>query len=128
MKSKALFAIIFVPCYLDLPTDSISIHNSVIKVFFLAPSNGTVNLMWLKLKLFYDKINDFLRNEYSVIPAAILAFLVKHEFTFMEATPITLSIRSLWLLESCGLFYTPDFLYPYLTTVLESNRQFEMRA
>ncbi|PIO61869.1 ER lumen protein retaining receptor, partial [Teladorsagia circumcincta] len=66
----------------------LSIAHSLIsyqdQVFFLATSIGTVYLMWIKFKATYDRNNDSLRIEFLVIPAAILALLVNHEFTFME--------------------------------------------
>ncbi|VDL71675.1 unnamed protein product [Nippostrongylus brasiliensis] len=83
-RSQVLFAIVFVSRYLDLFTNFISVYNSVMKVFFLGTSIGTVYLMWIKFKATYDRNNDSLRLEFLVIPAAILALLVNHEFTFME--------------------------------------------
>ncbi|KIH63558.1 ER lumen protein retaining receptor [Ancylostoma duodenale] len=83
-RSQVLFAIVFISRYLDLFTNFISVYNSVMKVFFLATSIGTVYLMWVKFKATYDRNNDSLRIEFLVIPAAILALLINHEFTLME--------------------------------------------
>ncbi|EYC00461.1 hypothetical protein Y032_0115g481 [Ancylostoma ceylanicum] len=83
-RSQVLFAIVFISRYLDLFTNFISVYNSVMKVFFLATSIGTVYLMWVKFKATYDRNNDSLRIEFLVIPAAILALLINHEFTVME--------------------------------------------
>lgn len=83
-RSQVLFAVVFVCRYLDLFTNFISVYNSVMKIFFLATSIGTIYLMWIKFKATYDRNNDSLRIEFLVIPAAILALLVNHEFTLME--------------------------------------------
>lgn len=83
-RSQVLFAIVFLSRYLDLFTNFVSLYNSVMKVFFLATSIGTVYLMWFKFKATYDRNNDSLRVEFLLVPAALLALLVNHEFTIME--------------------------------------------
>ncbi|VDM51976.1 unnamed protein product [Angiostrongylus costaricensis] len=83
-RSQVLFTLVFVSRYLDLFTNFVSVYNSVLKVFFLVTSFGTVYLMWIKFKATYDRNNDCFRIEFLVIPAAILALLINHEFTFME--------------------------------------------
>ncbi|VDM74961.1 unnamed protein product [Strongylus vulgaris] len=40
--------------------------------------------MWVKFKATYDRNNDSLRIEFLLIPAAVLALLINHEFTIME--------------------------------------------
>ncbi|MFH4978635.1 hypothetical protein AB6A40_005344 [Gnathostoma spinigerum] len=83
-RSQALFAIVFTSRYLDLFTNFISIYNSVMKVFFLISSYGTLYLMWVKFKPTYDRNHDTFRVEFLVIPCAILSILVNHEFTVLE--------------------------------------------
>lgn len=83
-RSQVLFALVFVARYLDLFTNFISPYNSIMKLFFLSSSIGTVYLMWVKFKATYDRNNDSLRVEFLIIPAALLALLINHEFTVME--------------------------------------------
>lgn len=54
------------------------------KVFFLVTSFGTLYLMWAKFKATYDRNHDTFRVEFLIIPAALLALLLNHEFTVME--------------------------------------------
>lgn len=54
------------------------------KVFYIISSLGTVYLMYVKFKATYDKIHDTFRVEFLIIPAAILALLVNHEFEVLE--------------------------------------------
>lgn len=83
-RSQVLFALVFTSRYLDLFTVFISLYNSIMKIFFLVSSYGTVYLMWLKFKATYDRNHDTFRMEFLVVPALILAILINHEFTFME--------------------------------------------
>ncbi|KAF3814791.1 hypothetical protein GH733_017067 [Mirounga leonina] len=61
-KSQVLFAVVFTARYLDLFTNYIS----------------------LKFKATYDGNHDTFRVEFLVVPTAILAFLVNHDFTPLE--------------------------------------------
>jgi len=54
------------------------------KIFYIVSSLGTVYLMFVKFKATYDKIHDTFRVEFLIIPAAILALLVNHEFEVLE--------------------------------------------
>ena len=56
-----LFAIVFITRYLDLFTSFISVYNTVMKVFFLVSSMGTVYLMYMKFKATYDHNHDTFR-------------------------------------------------------------------
>ena len=56
-----LFAIVFITRYLDLFTSFISVYNTVMKVFFLVSSMGTVYLMYVKFKATYDHNHDTFR-------------------------------------------------------------------
>ena len=60
-RSQILFAVVFTTRYLDLFTNFISVYNTVMKVFFLASSFGTVYLMYLKFKATYDSNHDTFR-------------------------------------------------------------------
>ncbi|VDO07406.1 unnamed protein product [Brugia timori] len=82
-KSQLLFAFVFTSRYLDL-FHFISSYNTIMKIFFLVSSYGTVYLMFFKFRATYDRSHDTFRIEFLVIPAAILAFLINHQFSFME--------------------------------------------
>uniref|UniRef100_A0A8R1DU90 ER lumen protein-retaining receptor n=1 Tax=Caenorhabditis japonica TaxID=281687 RepID=A0A8R1DU90_CAEJA len=83
-RSQVLFAVVFFTRYLDLFTSFYSLYNTVMKIFFLAGSIGTVYLMWVKFKATYDRNNDSFRIEFLVIPSLIFALIINHEFMFME--------------------------------------------
>ncbi|EJW87023.1 ER lumen protein retaining receptor [Wuchereria bancrofti] len=83
-RSQLLFAAVFTSRYLDLFTNFISVYNSAMKVFFLVSSFGTLYLMWIKFKATYDRNHDTFRIEFLVLPCALLALLINHEFTIME--------------------------------------------
>ncbi|KAM3715770.1 ER lumen protein-retaining receptor [Dirofilaria immitis] len=83
-RSQLLFAAVFTSRYLDLFTNFISIYNSAMKIFFLVSSFGTLYLMWIKFKATYDRNHDTFRIEFLVLPCALLALLINHEFTVME--------------------------------------------
>uniref|UniRef100_A0A8D8UCW1 ER lumen protein-retaining receptor n=1 Tax=Cacopsylla melanoneura TaxID=428564 RepID=A0A8D8UCW1_9HEMI len=83
-KSQLLFAIVYAARYLDLFTSYVSVYNSFMKVVFLAASFGTVYLMYVKFKATYDHNHDTFRAEFIVLPAALLALIINHEFTIFE--------------------------------------------
>ncbi|CAG9537870.1 unnamed protein product [Cercopithifilaria johnstoni] len=82
-KSQLLFAFVFTSRYLDL-LNFISSYNTVMKIFFLVSSYGTVYLMFFKFRATYDRNHDTFRIELLIIPAAALALLINHQFSFME--------------------------------------------
>lgn len=83
-KSQILFTIVYISRYLDLFTTYVSLYNSVMKLVFLAGSGATIYLIYLKFKATYDHNHDSFRIEFLLIPCAILALLVNHDFTVME--------------------------------------------
>jgi ER lumen protein retaining receptor len=83
-RSQVLFALVFVTRYLDLFTNFISVYNTAMKLFFLTSSIGTVYLMYVKFKATYDSNHDTFRIEFLLIPSAILALLLNHEYSVME--------------------------------------------
>jgi len=60
-RSQVLFALVFLTRYVDLFTSFISLYNTVMKIFFLASSIGSVYLMYLKFKATYDRNHDTFR-------------------------------------------------------------------
>ena len=56
------------------------------KIFYLVSSFGTVYLMYVKFKATYDKTHDTFRIEFLIIPSAVLALLLNHEFEILEVT------------------------------------------
>jgi len=83
-RSQLLFALVFITRYLDLFTSFISVYNTVMKVFFLVSSMGTVYLMYMKFKATYDHNHDTFRIEFLLGPAVLLALFLNHEFSVME--------------------------------------------
>lgn len=83
-KSQLLFAITYLARYLDLFTTYVSLYNSFMKVVFLAASFGTLYLIFAKFRATYDRNHDSFRVEFLLIPCAVLALLINHEFTVME--------------------------------------------
>lgn len=99
-KSQILFTIVYISRYLDLFTTYISLYNSFMKLVFLAGSGATIYLIYLKFKATYDHNHDSFRIEFLLIPCAILALLINHDFTVMEVgsmTTIWLSIRTTYI-------------------------------
>ncbi|KAF6019554.1 hypothetical protein EB796_022127 [Bugula neritina] len=83
-KSQILFGLVFVTRYLDLVTNFVSPYNTIMKVFFLSSSIATVYLIYTKFKATYDGNHDTFRMEFLLIPCALLAIVVNHEFSPME--------------------------------------------
>ncbi|KAF7484510.1 hypothetical protein GHT09_004184 [Marmota monax] len=80
-KSQVLFAVVFTARYLDLFTNYISLYNTCMKVVYTACSFTTVWMIYSKFKATYHGNHDTFRVEFLVVPTAILAFLVNHDFT-----------------------------------------------
>ncbi|CAG5124861.1 unnamed protein product [Candidula unifasciata] len=83
-RSQVLFALVFLTRYLDLFSTFVSLYNSVMKVFFISSSLFTVYLIYLKFRATYDSSHDTFRVEFLVIPVAVLALFVNHEFGVLE--------------------------------------------
>ncbi|XP_053865986.1 ER lumen protein-retaining receptor 1 [Malaclemys terrapin pileata] len=83
-KSQILFAVVFTTRYLDLVTNFISFYNTSMKVVYITCSYATVWLIYSKFKATYDGNHDTFRVEFLVVPTAVLAFLVNHDFTPLE--------------------------------------------
>jgi len=54
------------------------------KFIFLAASYATLYLMYVKFKATYDHNHDTFRIEFLLIPAAVLALLINHDFVVLE--------------------------------------------
>lgn len=83
-KSQVLFAITYLSRYLDLFTTYISLYNSVMKIIFISASLATVYFMFVKFRATYDRNSDSFRIEFLLIPCAVLALLINHEFSVLE--------------------------------------------
>lgn len=83
-KSQALFALVFLTRYLDLFTHFISVYNTTMKIFYICASVGTCYLMFKKFKATYDRIHDTFRIEFLILPAAVLALVLNHDFEPLE--------------------------------------------
>ncbi|PAA51134.1 hypothetical protein BOX15_Mlig009844g2, partial [Macrostomum lignano] len=83
-KSQMCFCLVFITRYLDLFTTFVSLYNTLMKVFFIGSSVATLYLMYFKFKATYDSNHDSFRLEFTVIPCALLALIVNHEFSVLE--------------------------------------------
>lgn len=83
-KSQILYAIVFVTRYLDLFRIFISLYNVVLKVTFIILSVTTVLLVFIPFRKTYDRKNDSFPIAFLLIPAAVLAFYINHDFTVEE--------------------------------------------
>ncbi|CAF1030154.1 unnamed protein product [Brachionus calyciflorus] len=83
-RSQILFALVFATRYLDLFTHFISLYNTLMKIFYLCSSFGTIYLMYVKFKATYDRNHDTFRVEFLLIPVAILSLIFNHEFDVLE--------------------------------------------
>jgi ER lumen protein retaining receptor len=83
-KSQIMFALVFTTRYLDLFFSFVSIYNTVMKIFFLVSSYATVYLMYFKFRATNDKNHDSFRVEFILIPTAVLALVVNHDFSPVE--------------------------------------------
>lgn len=54
------------------------------KIVFLASSGATVFFIYSKFRATYDRNHDSFRIEFLLLPTAILALLLNHEFSVME--------------------------------------------
>ncbi|VDK42823.1 unnamed protein product [Anisakis simplex] len=128
-RSQLLFALVFTSRYLDLFTNYVSLYNSVMKIFFLVSSYGTCYLMWHKFKATYDRNHDTFRVELVLVPAAVLALFVNHDFTLMESVAImpqlfmlsrtgsaeTITAHYLFALGLYRALYILNWIYRYYT-------------
>jgi len=83
-KSQIMFALVFTARYLDMFTAFVSLYNSIMKVLFLLGTFITVYLMWFKFKATNDSNHDTFRYEFLIVPCALLALVVNHEFAVLE--------------------------------------------
>ncbi|CCD65964.1 ER lumen protein-retaining receptor erd-2.2 [Caenorhabditis elegans] len=108
-RSQILFALVFTARYLDLFSTYISLYNTTMKITFLAATYATVYLMFFKFRSTYMRESDTFRVELLIVPAAILALLINHDFApfellwtfsiYLEAVAI---LPQLFLLQSTG--------------------------
>lgn len=85
-KSQILFAITYVARYLDLFTTFVSLYNTMMKMIFISASLATLYLMYMKFKATYDSNHDSFQIVYLLVPTAILALVVNHEFSVLEVS------------------------------------------
>ncbi|CAL2036162.1 hypothetical protein CAEBREN_07047 [Caenorhabditis brenneri] len=108
-RSQILFAVVFTARYLDLFTTYISLYNTFMKITFLVATYATVYLMFFKFRSTYMRESDTFRVELLIIPSAVLAFLINHDYApfellwtfsiYLEAVAI---LPQLFLLQSTG--------------------------
>jgi ER lumen protein retaining receptor len=126
LRTQELYAIVFLTRYLDLFFSFISLcvngevgrrtsscvpltrelsYNTVMKVIFIT---ATLSIIWYMRKhktvsQTYSKDEDTFRLEYLIVPSFLLALLVNHELSVMEArqTPSRLSAESAELTLRC---------------------------
>jgi len=83
-KSQILFALVFVARYLDVVYHYVSVYNTSMKIIYLVASIGTVYLMYSRFRATYDHNHDTFRLEFLIIPSALLALVINHDFAFIE--------------------------------------------
>lgn len=100
------------------------------KIFYISSSLGTIYLMYVKFKATYDRNHDTFRIEFLLIPCAILALLVNHDFEVVEVKLIksyfNLLFYTLILLRSlfekktrfCGRFRSIWSRWPFYHSCL----------
>ena len=83
-RSQILYLLVFLTRYIDIFFNFISVYNTGIKIFFIASSLTNIYLVLVKYKATISSDMDNFRIELLIIPAAVLAVLVNHEFAPME--------------------------------------------
>ena len=83
-RSQLLFLFVFVTRYMDLFTRFISLYNTLLKMFYIVASLDMVYLIFIKLRITYDKSYDTFQIQYLIIPSAILAYFINHQNEFIE--------------------------------------------
>ena len=83
-RTQILYLLVFLTRYIDLFFNFISLYNTGIKIFFIISSVTNIYLTLVKYKGTISNDIDNFRIELLIIPAAILALLVNHEFALME--------------------------------------------
>ncbi|XP_055908853.1 ER lumen protein-retaining receptor-like [Eupeodes corollae] len=86
IKSQILFCIVYCARYMDLFTVYISTYNSAMKIGYIGVSLLTILLIHLKSRNNNENAShhDSFRIEFLVVPCALLALFVNHEFTCLE--------------------------------------------
>jgi len=86
LKSQELYALVFVTRYLDIFYNFISMYNTIMKLVFLSTSFAIIYLMRYNsaIRATYDKEHDTFRTYFLIIPCAILALFINHDFTLTE--------------------------------------------
>ncbi|ORX88009.1 ER lumen protein retaining receptor [Anaeromyces robustus] len=83
-KTQLLYVVVFCTRYLDIFTNFVSLYNTIMKIFFISTAIYIVYLMKFKYQATWQPSLDTFKIEFLVIPAAILALIFNHKFTFME--------------------------------------------
>lgn len=83
-KTQLLFSLVFTTRYLDLFLYFVSFYNTLMKLAFIILSYLTCYLMYIKFKTTYNKDDDTFQVLYLLIPSALLALLINHNFTTIE--------------------------------------------
>lgn len=83
-RTQILYLLVFLTRYIDIFFNFISLYNTGIKIFFIASSLTNIYLTLVKYKGTISSDIDNFRIELVIIPTAILALLINHEFSPME--------------------------------------------
>lgn len=83
-KTQILYLIVFLTRYIDLFYLFISVYNSVLKVVFILGTALTVYLVYVRFPKTYDSKSDSFRIAFVLIPSALLALAINHDFTVTE--------------------------------------------
>ncbi|KAJ1306071.1 hypothetical protein OPQ81_010783 [Rhizoctonia solani] len=83
-KTQALYVVVFLTRYIDLPYNYVSLYNTFMKIFFIASSVYILYLMKSKYRTTNDPSIDTFKLEYLVGPSAVLALIFNYGFNFTE--------------------------------------------
>eukprot|EP00897_Mesotaenium_endlicherianum_P002313 jgi/Mesen1/2109/ME000151S01372 len=86
LKTQELYVLVFTTRYLDLFFSYISLYNTLMKLIFLASSYAIVWYMRYDkvVRQKYDKEQDTFRHIFLIIPCAVLALLINHQYRITE--------------------------------------------
>jgi len=124
-KTQLLYLLVFVTRYVDVFVYFLSVYNTFMKIFFIFSKCTLVYLIFYNkdIKKTYAKDYDTFRIEILLIPCAVLALLINHEFSILEVLwtfsiylESVVILPQLWMIRKMGVI-TPHILI-YLTTLV----------
>eukprot|EP01103_Thecamoeba_quadrilineata_P006471 TRINITY_DN16197_c0_g1_i1.p1 TRINITY_DN16197_c0_g1~~TRINITY_DN16197_c0_g1_i1.p1 ORF type:complete len:225 (+),score=12.52 TRINITY_DN16197_c0_g1_i1:32-676(+) len=84
LKTQELYALVFVTRYIDIFYNFMSIYNWILKIIFLGSTFTIIYMIRVPYNHTYDKQGDRFQLLYLIVPCAILALFINHEFEVTE--------------------------------------------